>query len=239
MADKIVLKENPLITIISLSKYVTSDSKKKESILKKLKFSEPPKFTRYASPKSAIHQYLKDKERNVEIFEEWLKKEKAKKVEGPFKISDQNCCIESLQILKSYAIQFFSPYNQHYSKWRMKKQFTHIYSEGVDVSLSPDFAIYNTVTKELSGFIKLQFSKDKRERLTYGQGHLVTGLIKEHLEEQFQLSLNRRLCMVIDVFSKKVIIAPEDITWQKDRPKLIEAYKEIASVWPYLNHKAA
>lgn len=239
MADKMIIKENPVITIISLSKYITSDSRKKESILKKLKFSETPKFARYASPKSAIHQYLKDKERNIEIFEEWLRKEQSKVVEGTYKISDQKCCIESLQILKNYGVQFFAPYNEHYSKWRLKKQFTHIYAKGVDVSLSPDFAIYNTTTNELSGFIKLQFSKDKRERLTYGQGQLITGLIKEHLQEQFEITLNRRLCMVIDVFSKKVIIAPEEITWEKDRPKLIAAYKEIATVWPLLQPKAA
>lgn len=239
MADKMNVKENPVISIISLSKYITSDSKKKESILNKLKFSETPKFARYASPKSAIHQYLKDKQRDIEIFEGWITKEKSKKAEGPYKISDQKCCIESLQILKNYGVQFFSPFNQHYSKWRLKKQFTHIFSEGVDVSLSPDFAIYNTTTNELAGFIKLQFSKNPKERLTYGQGQLITGLIKEHLEEQFELTLNRRLCMVIDVFSKKVIIAPEDITWAKDKPKLLKAYKEIASVWPLLQRKAA
>lgn len=239
MENKKVVKENPVITIISLSKYITSDSKKKESILRKLKFSATPKFARYASPKSAIHQYLNDKNRDLEIFQNWIEKEKLKNPEGLYKISDQKCCIESLTILKSYAIQFFSPYNQHYSKWRLKKQFTHVFAEGVDVSLSPDFAIYNMETNELSGFVKLQFSKNKNERLTFPQGQLITGLIKEHLEEQFQVKLNRRLCMVLDVFSNKIIIAPEDVTWNKDRPKLKKAYKEISTVWPMLQDKVA
>jgi|GEM_PF-944389 len=239
MEKKTIVRENPTISIITLSKYITSNSKKKESLLKKLKFSDPPLFTRYAGPKAAINKYLQDQDRNVAVFDDYISKENDKKPESSFKLSDKRCSIESLLILKSKSHLFFALYNTHYSKKGLKKQYTHLYVDGVDVSLSPDYALYNSASNVLEGFIKLSFSKEKRERLTYQQGQLITGLIKDHLEEQLQIKLNRRLCIVIDVFAQKTILAPEDRTWIKDKPKLSSAFKEIAAVWPYLQKQVA
>jgi len=239
MAKETIIRENPIITIVNLSKYITSDSKKKETILRKIKFSDTPLYARYSGPKSAINKYLKDKERNIAIFDEFIKKEEEKRPEGIYKVSDKTCSLETLKILKSKSQVFFVSYANDYSKKGLKKQFTHLYSEGVDVSLSPDFAIYDNKSNKLTGFVKINFAKDKNSRLTYAQGHLITGLIKDHLEEQFNLKLDRRMCIALDVFAEKVILAPEDMTWAKDKPKLEKAFKEIASVWPYIQQKVA
>ncbi|MCO5933907.1 hypothetical protein NAF17_00015 [Mucilaginibacter sp. RB4R14] len=148
---------------------------------------------------------------------------------------DQRCSLEALHVLKLNSSKLFIRYKDHFSKKNFKRQNTHVFSEGVDVSLSPDFAIYDRVTKKIAGFIKLNFLKKTTVRLTYQQGQLIAGLIKDHLEEQFEVKFDRKLCVAIDVFTAKVIYAPEEITWEKDKPKLKVAYREIYNVWPYLN----
>lgn len=239
MAKQTIIRENPVIGIVSLSKYITTDSKKKETILRKIKFSDTPLFARYSGPKSAINKYLKDKDRNISIFDDFIKKEEDKQPDSDYKASDKKCSLETLSILKSKSTTFFACYDNCFSKKGLEKQFTHLLSEGVDVSLSPDFAIYDIKSNKLIGFIKMNFSKDKKARLTYAQGQLITGLIKDHLEEQFSIKLNRRMCIAIDVFAEKIILAPEDITWAKDKPKLKYAFKEIAGVWPFIEQKSA
>jgi len=234
-----VINEKPKINIIALSRYITSNSSKQIKILQTLKFSEAANFARYSSPRSAINRYLKDADRKIVVFDEFLKIEDEKKPENFYKASDKKCSIETLTILKSKSQSFFAPYINHFSKMRLNKQFTHIYSEGVDVSLSPDFIIYNNQSKKLEGFVKVNFAKDKKKRLTYAQGHLITGLLKDHLEEQFEVKLDRRMCLAIDVYAEKAIIAPEDMTWIKDKPKLNKAFKDIASVWPFIQKRVA
>lgn len=239
MAKQTIIREKPTISIITLSRYITADSKKKETLLKKIKFSDPPLFTRYSSPKSAINHYLKDQHRSLNIFDKFIEIEKVRVLDSDFKKSDNHCCLEALEILKIKSANLFSLYNNHFSKKGLNKQFTHLFIEGVDVSLSPDYAIYNRLTKKIEGFIKLNFSKDRKQRLTYTQGQLIAGLIKDHLEAQFETKFDRKLCVALDVFANKLIYAPEDQTWQRDRPKLKAAYKEIATVWPFLQPKSA
>ena len=100
--------------------------------------------------------------------------------------------------------------------------------------MSPDYAIYDIESKKLNGFIKLNFSKKRKERLTYQQGQLITGLIKDHLEEQFDTKFDRKMCMALDIYGQRAILAPEQVTWTKDKPKLDVAFDEIASVWPLI-----
>jgi len=239
MAEKTIIHESPIINVINLSKYVTADINKKVRLLRKLKFSDPPLYARYSSPKSAVNKYLQDNERRIIIFDEYIKKEKERILDSQFKIIDQRCSLECLDILKSKSSLFFTPYNNHFSKKGLKKQFTHIYVHGVDVSLSPDLAIYDNESNKLAGFVKFSFSKDKKGRLTFQQGQLITGLIKDHLEEQFNVTLNRKLCIALDVFAIKPIVAPEESTWLKDRPKLDDAFIEIANLWPDIQGKTA
>jgi hypothetical protein len=234
MAKETIVRENPMITIISLSRYITSDGKRKERILRKLKFSDTPRFARYSSPKSAINKFLKDKERKIEIYDEFIQKEKDRVIDSDYKVTDQRCSLECLKILKSKSPVFFAPFVNNFSKKGLKKQFTHIYTYGVDVSLSPDFAIYDSESKKLNGFIKLNFSKKKQERLTYQQGQLITGLIKDHLEEQFEVKFDRKMCIALDVYAEKIILAPEERTWVKDKPKLDIAFDEISRAWPVI-----
>jgi len=234
MAKQTVVKENPEISIISLSRYITAETNKKEKILKKLKFSDAMLYSRYASPRSAINRFLKDKDRKIEVFDEFIQKEKERIIDNDYKANDQKCSLECLGILKSKSPLLFAPFKNNFSKRRLNKQFTHIYTYGVDVSLSPDYAIYDLESKKLQGFIKLNFSKKTKDRLTYQQGQLITGLIKEHLEEQFETEFDRRMCIALDVYSAKVIVAPEERTWVKDKPKLDTAFDEISRVWPFI-----
>ncbi|MDB4902667.1 MAG: hypothetical protein JWQ63_1948 [Mucilaginibacter sp.] len=234
MAKQTIIKENPVISVISLSRYITAENNKKEKILKKLKFSEAMLYARYSSPRSAINEYLKDKDKRIEVFDEFIQKEKARVVDNSYKVNDQKCSLECLDILKVNSPLFFAPFKNNFSKRRLKKQFTHIYTYGVDVSLSPDYAIYDLESKKLKGFVKLNFSKKPKDRLTYQQGQLITGLIKEHLEEQFDTTFDRKMCIALDIYASKVIVAPEERTWIKDRPKLDNAYNEISRVWPFI-----
>lgn len=239
MAKETVVRENPMMTVITLSRYVTSETSKKENLLRKLKFSDPPLYARYVSPKSALNKYLKDHERNILVFDDFIKKEKERVIDSDYKLSDQRCCLECLEILKSKSPIFFRCYNDHFSKKGLKKEFTHIYTHGIDVSLSPDLVIYDDESNKLKGFIKLNFSKDKRQRLTFQQGQLIAGLIKDHLEEQFEVKLDRKMCIAFDVYGEKIIYAPEDATWIKDKPKLDFAFEEIATLWPYIEKRSA
>jgi len=234
MAKQTVIKENPEINIVSLSRYITAETSKKRTILKKLKFSDAMLYSRYANPRSAINKFLKDKDRKVQIFDDFIQKEKERLIDSDYKANDQKCSLECLDILKSKSDLLFASFKNNFSKKGLNKQFTHIYTYGVDVSLAPDYAIYSSESKKLEGFIKLNFSKKKKDRLTYQQGQLITGLIKEHLQEQFETELDRKMCIALDVYSAKVIVAPEARTWIKDKPKLDTAFDEISRVWPFI-----
>lgn len=230
------INEKPLINVIQLSKYQHAlTDNKKIKILMNLKFPNNFNYGRYKIPKNSIFTYLKDQTNYEKIFKEKIDEYALKKPESNFGKSDKKCSIEVLEILNKNALKLYGAYNDLYPKKLNEKGITHLQILDLDINLSPDCILMCKQTNEIKGFIKHCFQKTVSGRLTIADGHIITGLIKEHLEKTFNIILEQKYCIAIDVFSARAIRASDEQKWLGDKNKLSGTYKEICELWPLLN----
>jgi hypothetical protein len=227
-------RKKPEITINKFAECLNASEKKKEGILRAIKFSDDGfRRNRYNTPKSAILLFLTDPEHNVRIFEEKKTILNTKRIKTDWERNDRKNSLAALKSLEVCVTKIFPEYLK-YDARRVKFQEVKKASVyGVQIDLNPDLLLFMKNSDEIVGAVKFIFSRSRN--ITPMEGQIIAGFIKSHIEKKLKVPINEKNVFAVDVFGKKKITAPSDYNYHQRLTKSLCEY--IATNWPRIKKK--
>ena len=195
----------PEISVNKLGEFIYATAAKKKSILKTFKFPSTFKIARYSTPKSALVNYMIDETHDIKIFEQKRKELLVRNANTAWKQNAKQCCLQAIEDLIHCTGMHLVPYLKYTSQAGLPKPEKNRRIDKVIVHLGPDIILLDKKTKAITGAIKLVFSKSRA--LDFNEGVAISGVIKNHLEKLYGVSLSENNCITLDVFHRRAIPA--------------------------------
>lgn len=226
------INEAPRISINKLGEYIYATPARKKRILMDAKFPSEIITTRYAPVQNAAIEYFTATKKDIEVFNRVKQILLQKPTENDHQKEKVKSCIQALNHLSDCTSSKLIPYIE-FPAIKGYKDCKATTINDVLISLRPEILLLNTETNILKGAIKLVFSKN--HFLSIQEGQCIAGLIKFYLEKHLNVKCKYKECLVLDVFSKRVIYAPTKNDWTLG--KIESACIDIKNIWPSLQQR--
>lgn len=221
---------DPRISANQLAEYVLASPTRRQAILRNAKYAPTFLVIRYSAARSAICRYLSDDARPIGplITAENEQMQLAAAAGSSFQQNDAALCAEAIKTFRGISIQnqipfvTFTPNTQDLPKLAIN---------GVDVSIRLDLIARNSGKELVGGAIiqtsKAVASKSWRDDHSKIVASLVWMLSSAHLGAFG--TIDRKLCMSIDVFGGEFISAPTN--YKRKLNDVNASCAEIAALW--------
>lgn len=219
------------ISVNKFAEYLVSSAGRRRRILIEQKTPNTFQVNYYQYSEGIIKDFILSQCIDISILDDGLKKLLKKKPTNEFEFHRINANIDAIESM--YAFEN----DKNFRANKLTKGITNppkLKFKGVDISVRPEIILFNTSsTKEKSvGAVKLYFSKQTELDKNFGEyiSGLVFEFVKTNLSKQGKPSKN--ISFVIDVFSKKIIKAPN--VYKRLINDVEAACEEISIRWPTL-----
>lgn len=224
----------PRISANQLAEYTLASPTRRQTIIRNARFAPTFLVIRYKDAKQAICDYLSDSTRSpapLAAAEQW-QRNCSEGVGTPFAQNDAALSAEAIANFRSMiGPNFLKGLTFTTNTSPMPK----LEISGVDVSVNLDLVVHNTA-KNLIGGAMIQTSKAVaakgwREDHAKSVTSLVWMLSNQHLSDMGKV--DRKLCLSIDVFAKKIAVAPTH--YVRTLANIEASCAEIAMFWPHVS----
>ncbi|MEM7147123.1 MAG: hypothetical protein AAF591_18535 [Verrucomicrobiota bacterium] len=229
--DRVMKHTSPFVTINKLGEYCTSPSAgRRRTIVKDLKYGNPPKMQRYHAAYEAIGNFVAGGCSDSSLVEGSIAELEKKSGLSEWADNDRANTILALQNFLTISPRLkISGKNVEVRK----KYPARIRVGSVDVSVRPEFLLrFDSRGRSKVGAIKLVFSKT-RPLTDEWAAYIGTGL-RLYLADRFATTATPDIasCLVVDVLAGEVFAGPKSIT--KRTEDLKSSCSEIALWWRHL-----
>lgn len=224
-------ENQPSISLNKLGEYIFVSDAKKRSILKTLKFPSTFITSRYSSPKSAVIQFMLDEKHEIRILQLKRNTIERRKASTEWQKNNQQCCLQAMDDLIICSNTVLLPYLKFRAQRGLPKDQKRKIIDGVIVHVNPDIVLLGKDGLTIVGAICLVFSKSRP--ISGGEGQVIAGLIRNHIERTYKTVLKEINCVAFDVFHRRCITAEKD--FQTTDLKIKKACAEIKVLWPTIN----
>lgn len=216
----------PRIGVNPLSEYIAATPLRRASIIRQAK--TPPVYIvkKYNLAEDFLAHYL-----SIEEDPRYLKEYIANLRKGPYKNAfEQECGQFSADALDGFLKtgKSLQEQLQQYTRNAVVNEYANKMTlSGVQISFRPEVLIMAPSGKQQVGFVKFYFSKTTP--LNEGAAKVTACLGKHYFQKEHDLSLQRDLCIVHDVFRGLWVPAPKaELSHLKN---IKAACQEIADRW--------
>jgi hypothetical protein len=218
----------PSISVNKLGEFIYGTEAKKRSILRTIKFPSTFINARYNRPKNAVIHFMLDERHDLAILESTRKKIDQGRTDTDWHRNNKVCCLKAMDELIICSNTILAPYLGYQAQSGLPKKYSSKVLAGVSIHLNPDILLLSQDGQTIVGAIRLIFSKARA--IAAGEGQVIAGLIKAHIEGLYKVSLRPANCVVLDVFHKKCM--PAVNVFKPLEIKVEKACREIMQLWP-------
>jgi len=204
---------------------------RREACLKQLQYPSTFINARYTTPKNTVINFMVDEKHDLRIFQTKRNQLDQRTADTDWQRNNKQCCLKAMDDLIICANTILQPFLAFISHRGLPQKDTTKNIYGVEVRLNPDILLLGKDGKTVIGAIRLVFSKTRA--IDINEGQVIAGIIKNHIEKQYDIHLKAANCIAIDVFQKRCIQATNE--FKQVDAKVKKACSEILELWPTIN----